>query len=175
MTEPGPGKSYQKPNDLPPETLTIDRAKIVWMTGAFYVVAFRPDYMAREPGLPAWKYLREYRLDRILAVDVLDMPVACASLPAMRCVFLLGPELRERVLDLRDADGRSVQSVETLADGCIRVTLEEISLIRARQRLLLFGEHLLAVEEPPELRDEIVRSVAALAARFSPPEEGRDS
>lgn len=156
---------YRKP-DLPEETITLDRAKLVWMTGAFYLCAFRPDYAEASPELPLYRHVREYRLDRIQAIDVLDECVQLAVMPTMLCTFILDGEMQGRVSDLHDATGQLVQKVWPRPDGTLKVQTREFGFVRARQRLLMFGAHLLAIEEPFELKLEIRRSLKELTERL---------
>ena len=157
---------YQKPDGKPLETVTLDRARITWMTGAYYLVAFRADYAAERPHEPDWRHVREYRLDRIRSVQLLSVAVSRATLPTVPVTVVLGAELRDRVLTLHDAAGRPIQTVTPLPDGTVRVRFEDCSLLRAQQRLLNFGRHLLAIESPDELREQVAAAIAELAARF---------
>lgn len=160
--------TYRKAGGEEAQTFVIDRARLAWISHAFYLLAYRPSYAAEHPDWPAWRCVRDYRLDRIEGVEVLDAAVALAELPDFTCVFVLSPEMRDRVTPLQDAEGRLALGVEPLADGSVRVRMRENSLLRARQRLSLYGEHLVAIESPGELEAEFTRSLAKLASRFLP-------
>lgn len=151
--------TYRYP-DRPAGQRVLDGARLVWMTGAFYLCAVRPDLMGASP--PTFVHVREYRVDRIVDVDVLDTAIACATLPTLEVVFRLTHDLIDRVHDMVDGDGRQVQRVEQLDDGTLRVTVQEISELRARQRILAFGEHLVAVEAPDMLRRKLRKEAESL-------------
>lgn len=155
---------YQYP-DRPAESRLLDRTRVIWMTGAFYLCAVRPDLMKEGP--PEFDCVREYRLDRILALEVLDVPVTCAALPTLQVTFRLASSLAGRLSDMHDGDGRRIQAVANLPDGSLRVTIEEVSELRARQRLLMFGRSLLAVESPEWLRARILEDIQSLITRLS--------
>lgn len=145
-----------------PKWVDVDRARIIWMTGAFYLCAHRPDLVHTGP--PDFTQTREYRMDRILEAQVREEPVYLAQLPLLRVRFRLDAEMRGRLQALRDGEGRVVQRVEELTDGEVVVEILEVSLLRARQRVLAFGPHLLAVEEPTELRHDLREAAARLLA-----------
>ena len=159
---------YQRPDCPEPYEVVVDRARLSWMTNAFYLCAYRPDYAVTLPDAPMYEHVREYRVDRILTAEVLPEIVELSELPMISCRILLDADLKGRLSDMRDGQGRLVQQVKAHRNGEIEVRFEEVSLLRARQRVLMFGAHLLAVEEPLELRDVVAAMVQKLAARFPP-------
>jgi hypothetical protein len=126
--------TYQKPHHEA-ETFVVDRAQTIRLTNAWYFTAFRPAYAARRPEIPLWRCVREYRLDRIKAVEVLATSVMLPELPFFDARIVLGPELRERIFPLVDAVGRPVLTAHPLEDGTVRVVLRETSVLRAIQRI----------------------------------------
>lgn len=146
--------TYQKPHHAP-ETFVVDRAQMIRLTNAWYFTAFRPAYASAQPDMPLWRCVREYRLDRIKAADVLATSVMLPELPFFEARIVLGPELRERVFPLVDAVGRPVLTVHPLEDGTVRVVLRETSVLRAIQRISAYADHLERVEEPDELRRQL--------------------
>jgi len=146
--------TYQKPNHEP-ETFVVDRAQMIRITNAWYFTAFRPAYATKQPGVPPWRCVREYRLDRIRTVNVLATSVMLPELPYFEARIILGPELRDRVFPLMDASGRPVMTMQPLEDGTVRVMLRETSVLRAIQRIATYADHLKRVEEPDELRQRL--------------------
>lgn len=143
--------TYQKPNHAP-EAFVVDRAQMIRMTNAWYFTAFRPSYAVDVSKTSLWRCVREYRLDRIQAAEVLSQSVTLPELPHFEARVVLGAELRERLFPLFDASGRPVLRVRPLEDGTMAVALRETSLLRATQRIASYGAHLVRVEEPDELR-----------------------
>lgn len=156
---------YKYPDRPEPETRELDRARIVWLTGAFYVCAVRLDLVSTP--IPSFEAVREYRLDRIQAIEVLEAPVSTAVLPPLRVSFRLAPELAGRLHDLSDGEGQIVQQVTTLPGGELRVIIHEVSELRARQRLLAFGRHLRGVDEPARLRATLQDELHLMAQQLA--------
>ncbi len=159
--------TYRYPDRPEPEVRELDRARIVWLTGAFYVCAVRLDLTAGNP--PTFEAVREYRLDRILAIDVLDTAVASDVLPPLRVVFRLASALAGRIHDMVDGEGNVVQQVAVTPTGELRVVIHEVSELRARQRLLAFGAQLLGVEEPESLREALAADLEVMRAALAHP------
>jgi predicted DNA-binding transcriptional regulator YafY len=146
--------TYQKPRH-DPETFVVDRAQMMRITNAWYFTAFRPAYAALYPDLPLWRCVREYRLDRIKAIEVLKTSVTLPELPFFEARIVLGPELRDRVFPLFDALGRPALTVQPLDDDTVGVVIRETSILRATQRISAYAEYLVRVEGPDELRKQL--------------------
>ena len=158
--------SYQKPGEEPRDVV-VDRSRLLWLTGTFSLCAFRPDLARANPELPAYEHLREYRIDRIRKVSVLSDAVTIDALPMLRCVFVLDQEIRDRLFELRNGDGKTIQRVFPLENGHTRIETLEYGLLRARQHLSIFGHHLVSIEEPAALRETMAKSFRSLCERFS--------
>lgn len=72
-----------------------------------------------------------------------------------------------RLHNMVDGEGRQVQTVVPLPDGTLRVTLEEISKLGARQRILSFGKQLVALDEPASLKAELAEEAAEIVRRLT--------
>lgn len=142
--------AYRKPGRESVQEVQVDRARLMWMTGTFYLVAYVPGSENREDG-EAYGHLREYHLNRIEEVEVLKARVRLAQLPLLEGEALLSAEVGGRVPDLFDALGEWVQKAEVEDDGRVRLWFRDPGILRAKQRLLPFGEHLEAVLHPPKL------------------------
>ncbi|MBI6545328.1 MAG: WYL domain-containing protein [Cyanobacteria bacterium NC_groundwater_1444_Ag_S-0.65um_54_12] len=158
---------YRPPDADQAHAARIDRAALMWIGGAFYLVGFRPDRQAQYPEIAPFLHLREYRLDRICQVTVAEETVLLGELPLLRSRFVVDAAIRGRLSTLRDPEGLVVQSVEPLACGNLRVEALDTGLVRARQRILSFGEHLVRVEDPPMLIALLRECSAKLAVAIS--------
>lgn len=142
--------SYLKPNQEQAEKVKLDRARLMWMTGTFYLVAYVPGSVNREGGA-AYGHLREYHLNRIEEVTLRKARVVMSHLPLLEGEAVLGPGVRGRVPSLWDAEGAWVQLAEELPDGRTHLSFRDPGLLRAQQRLWAFGPHLEAVLSPSTL------------------------
>lgn|GEM_PF-6586934 len=68
--------TYRKQTGEMAAPVLLDRIEPCWMTGAIYLVAIKAEALA---GPFDWQALREYRLDRVLALDVTEAPAACRN------------------------------------------------------------------------------------------------
>lgn len=66
----------------------------------------------------------------------------------------------------QEMTGRAVLTPEPLPEGTLQVTMRETSLLRASQRLAVYGPHLLRIEAPEALRTLVRQACAEVAARL---------
>lgn len=154
---------YRKPKSVEPEAVHLDRARLMWLGNAFYLVAYVPAKQA--PGVADHQCVREYRLDRVVSVALQKGKVGRSRLPLMEGEALLSAHLAGRVSGLRDAEGDWLQQVHAEADGRLRFRFRAPSLLRAQQRLWNFGHQVEEVLGPPELV-EAMGPYLKLAARL---------
>lgn len=149
--------SYRKPGK-PPEIRTVHAARLIWVEGTLVFRGCAP----RQRDLDPWKSVRDFRVDRIEAVDVLPSPWPDSEIPMISFSFRLPADYAYLASDFHPS------CVTWEPEGAFIVTLEEASLLRARRFVLRFGA-LAEVIGPPELRDEVVRHVRELYGRYVAP------
>lgn len=152
--------TYRKQTGEMAAPVLLDRIEPCWMTGAIYLVAIKAEALA---GPFDWQALREYRLDRVLALDVTEAPCSLSELPWLRVVFHVDATLHERLADIRTSEGKSIQEVRDWPDGTLRVVTHETGLVRARHRILALAPHIRSVEGPPALLEALRTSTQRLA------------
>jgi proteasome accessory factor C len=118
--------------------------------------------------------VRLFRLDRVLSVDVLDVPAAVPETAEPRDVDagLFRPSDSDVVVELELAPAARwlaeyypCESVTELADGWLRVALRTPDTTWVRRRLLRLGEDA-RVAAPAALADEVRAAAAAALAQY---------
>lgn len=140
--------SYRKPKQEP-EVVKLDRARLMWLGGAFFLVAYVP--AKRGDGVAEHDCVREYRLDRIEAVTLHDAKVSRGQLPLLEGEAILSKHLANRVMNLKDAEGHWVQKTHIQSDGRVHFRFRAPSLLRAQQKLWNYGPQVEEVLGPPAL------------------------
>ncbi len=136
------------------EWRAVDAARLVWVEGTLVFQGLTLPIGSEQP----WQDVRDFRVDRIRALDVLDDPWQHQAVPTFRFTFRL-PRKRAYLKSDFPPDAVSDDS-----DGSYLVTLDEASLLRARRFVLRYGAEA-EVLSPPELLAEmraIARDLAAV-------------
>lgn len=147
--------TYQGRSDGEPTTREVDPWALHVQDGAWYLQGH--DHRAQDR--------RTFRVDRMLSVEVLELPVA---VPAPEHLpdpgYAPGPDDLEVVLDVHAAgrwlqDAVVVDEVRERADGGARLTLHTDAPGWVA-RLVLTAGGAARVVSPPQLRDEVLALVA---------------
>lgn len=142
--------TYRKPGKEP-ESRTVHAARLIWVEGSLVYRGLAPKPDDPDP----WKVVRDFRVDRIEAVEVLPSPWPDADIPMLSFSFRLPKEFSYLASDFHPS------CVTWKPDGSFVVTLEEVSLLRARRFVMRYGA-LVEVIDPPVLREEIIRHAREL-------------
>lgn len=134
---------YQAPG-LEAEWRTVDAARLVWVEGTLVFQGITFPLRSAQP----WQDVRDFRVDRIRTIDVLEQVWQATTVPTFKFTFRL-PAKRAY---LKSDFPRDAVMDDEGGDFC--VTLEEASLLRARRFVLRYGAEA-EVLSPPELIEEM--------------------
>jgi predicted DNA-binding transcriptional regulator YafY len=145
---------YRKPS-AEVEPRVIHAAELVWVEGTLVYRGF--GFKPLDP--TATPVVRDFRIDRIERLEVLPSPWAYLEIPTLRFSFRLPAEWRYLAADF------APRAITWEPDGAFVVTLEEVSLLRAKRYVMRFGGRA-EVIAPAALRAEVAAEAQAMVAMY---------
>jgi len=138
-----------------PHKHTLEPYELVYRDGHFYLTGYSFED----------RRVADFRVDRIVEGTAKVLPTRLPPGQRHQRTFTLRYRVMPELARYGVSERFPKQRVRKHADGSVTVTAECTNILWAARKLLRYGE-MVIVEEPPEVREEVRRTVAAMARLY---------